>query len=305
MSLVVQNPEDENKNKLGNQHETGWNGFDAKDIEAFKKNIEPSKRHEIQKRLDHHYWQCMDELCDKYNYVKVVKHAFDWSFSPINSNMIGNLGVGYWKLSRLAIKWCVGYHAWEIDQLTKTDMLAAGLKASTVLASEIKRNNLRGIEVEYKAVQRFNYVNVSDQADVNGSSCDMKQTASLEETSNTLHETWKTEMSWLDEYMNRRGTLLKSEDALKLKKDIAHRRDPLKKTDYIEMAVQNSEWKLFPALDVFLWISTKEFFSDEYNQLIQKEEQLSKLDLTINILSTFAQTISNVNASPKTNSNRQ
>ena len=67
------------------------------------------------------------------------------------------------------------------------------------------------------------------------------------------------------------------------------------KTDEIKMATKHSEWKLFPALNVFLWLSPKEFFSNENNQFISKEEQLYKLDLAINMLAKFAQTISHGN----------
>lgn len=269
-----------------------WNGFDDQDMAAFEMNRGALEAEPVLiNRLSARYWQCMEELCRVCNYSVSSRRGDDWDFTPHDYSLIGNTGIGYWGEGGLAAKWCVGYHAWEMDKIMSFhDLLERGLAACDYLASSFSDEGaMEGLSVQFRAVQRFQYANAMDGTFFNSPICILKNKYT---TADTLKELWKTELAMLKEYHERRGIELVSSEALHLKRQIYRMRYPDKDETTISMATNHSTWRLFAAFDMFVWIEPKLFFVDDSGAFLNKCDQLAKLDKVVKGLAAFAQSIS-------------
>lgn len=263
-----------------------WNGFDLQDIEAFAMNAEKLESEEsLKNRLRSRYWQCMEDLCERYNYKVSARRGEDWDFTPHGRALLGNTGIGYWGSGALTAKWCVGYHAWEMDTLmAKPDLIDKGEIACHKLARFLSSCALsHGLEVEMRAVQRFQFVNAQDGAWYDGSFCAVSQNS---EFANSLKQIFKKEWDILVNFHRRRGQDLSSAEALEIKREIFGMRYPGEDGSKETMATGHERWNLFAALDVFIHIDPKVF-----GKVTAKERQLSELDKIVNGLALFAETI--------------
>ena len=269
-----------------------WNGFDGQDVAAFEMNTGALEAEPLLiNRLYARYWQCMEELCRTYNYAVSARRGDDWDFTPKGYNLVGNTGIGYWGEGGLAAKWCVGYHAWEMDKIMSyPDLLERGLAACDDFASSLSEDGaMEGLSVQFRAVQRFQFVNALDGSFFGSPICILKN---KETTADALKDLWKSELAMLKEYHERRGIELISSEALNIKRQIYKMRHPDKDETTISMATNHSTWRLFAAFDVFVWINPKLFFVDESGAFLGKCDQLARLDKVVNCIAAFAQSIS-------------
>jgi hypothetical protein len=269
-----------------------WNGYDASDMRAFEMNagsLEPEPA--LQNRLQSHYWQSMEDLCSKFDYTVQAKRGYDWDFTPKNVNLIGNTGIGYWGGSRLSVKWCVGYHAWEMDEIMKhSDLVQRGKTACGNLATALKSTpNHQGLWIEIRAVQRFQYANAMDGTWFDGSSMRIWE---IDNLNAALEDFWKKEVDLLMSYHSRRGKEVVSSEALIIKQDIFKMRHPDEKELPESMTTKHKTWQLFAALDVFIHIEPHFFTNGSEGQLMSKAEQLTELNRIVNAIAQFAEAVS-------------
>lgn len=274
-----------------------WNGFDKEDLDGFSMRAERMTEDEVVlNRLDNHYYQCMEDLCRKYNYEIKMRRGDDWDFTPSEFIMIGNTGIGHWQTSRLSVKWCVGYRAWEMDSLLELgDIVKRGENACKTMVKNIYEQGLYGTQLSFRAVQRFCFINAQDgtwEWD-DGSSFAFDSNIGLDEAADFVERNWQKEMEWLNEFKSRRGLEVDASEALRIKKDIISRKSSDEiDIDEIVMATRHSQWNLYPALDVFLHLTPDIFFKAKDGLPLSKDEQLAKLDNAVRIVAAFGQELS-------------
>ena len=237
------------------------------------------------------YRQFMEELCRQFNYRVLAKCGDDWDFTPDGLALIGNTGIAYWGDGRLSVKWCVGYHAWEMDAImSKHDLLQRGEIACGKLSEDLAASGfIQGLRVEMRAVQRFQYANAQDGTYVDGSSYSMADDGNAAEALKTI---WRKELVILNQFNARRGLEVTSTEALAIKKDIFRARHPDSDDLSINMRTRHEKWKLFAALDVFVHIDPQVFSTASVGECLTKTEQLAEMDKIVKALALFAETIS-------------
>ena len=270
-----------------------WNGFDTLDVTAFAMNAGLLKAEPVlQNRLASRYWQSMEELCKHFNYIVLARRGDDWDFTPRDLTLTGNTGIGYWGGGMLSVKWCVGYHAWEMDAImSKHDLIQRGEIACGKLSEDLAASGfIQGLSVEMRAVQRFQYANAQDGTWVDGSSYSMADDGNAAEALKTI---WRKELAILNQFNARRGLEVTSIEALDIKRDIFR----LRCSDFADlptgMSTRHETWKLFAAMDVFVHIDLKVFSKTSAGEDLRKTEQLAEMDNIVNALALFAETISN------------
>jgi hypothetical protein len=237
------------------------------------------------------YRQFMEELCRQFNYRVLAKRGDDWDFTPDGLTLIGNTGIAYWGDGMLSVKWCVGYHAWEMDVImSKHDLLQRGEIACGKLSEDLAASGfIQGLRVEMRAVQRFQYANAQDGTYVDGSSYSMADDGNAAEALKTI---WRKELVILNQFNARRGLEVTSTEALAIKKDIFRARHPDSDDLSINMRTRHEKWKLFAALDVFVHIDPQVFSTASVGECLTKTEQLAEMDKIVKALALFAETIS-------------
>jgi hypothetical protein len=269
-----------------------WNGFDALDIAAFAMDEEVLKAEPaLQNRLSVRYWQCMEELCKRFDYIILASRSEDWDFTPRGFNIIGNTGIGYWECENLTAKWCVGWHAWEMDMLmAKQALKEKGERACEQLAADLTESRIaQGLTVGIQAVQRFQYATATDSTWFGESSFSI---AGTQNAADTLKSIWNQELAMLNGFHNRRGLEVTSAEALEIKRDIFKIREPHNPNLPSEMKTKHETWKLFAALNVFVHIAPDIFSKGMKGAFMTKEEQLDEMDKIIRLLASFAEQIS-------------
>lgn len=245
----------------------------------------------LQNRLAYRYWQCMGELCRHFNYRVLAKRVDDWDFTPHDFTLIGNTGIGYWGSGNLSVKWCVGYHAWEMDTImSKEDLMQRGEIACGKLAENLTANVLaKGLCTEMRAVQRFQYANAQDGTWFDGSSYSMTDEGNEAEVLKTI---WRKELNLLKQFNGRRGLEVTSTEALNLKNEIFRLRYPDSSDLPTAMQTRHKKWMLFAAMDVQVHIDPKVFLQDEGKDCLPETKQLAELDNIVRAIALFAETIS-------------
>jgi hypothetical protein len=269
-----------------------WNGFDTLDVKAFAMNAGLLKAEPVlQNRLASRYWQSMEELCKHFDYIVLARRGDDWDFNPRDLTLIGNTGIGYWGGGMLSVKWCVGYHAWEMDAImSKHDLMQRGEIACGKLSEDLTASGfIQGLRVEMRAVQRFQYANAQDGTWFDGSSYSMADEGNAAEAISTI---WRKELDILNQFNARRGLEVTSTEALAIKKDVFIARHPDSHDLPTGMRTRHETWKLFAALDIFVHIDPKVFSTAYVGEGPTKTEQLAEMDIIVKALALFAETIS-------------
>lgn len=269
-----------------------WNGYDGLDMRSFEinaGNLEPEPV--LQNRLQSRFWQSMEELCSKFDYDVFARRGDDWDFTPKGFKLLGNTGIGYWGSCALSAKWCVGYHAWEMDEIMKhPDLAQRGEAACVKLATALEASRIRhGLSVEMRAVQRFQYINASDGTWFDASSISISDISDL---AAALKKLWKQEVDLLMSYHGRRGEEVSASEALEIKKKIYRMREPDEKELPDSMATRHKTWQLFAAFDLFVNIEPNVFGDSLTQSFMPRTEQLIEMDRIVCALAQFAETIS-------------
>jgi hypothetical protein len=274
-----------------------WNGFDERDRLAFEMRSgarEPEDQ--MLKRLDAHYTHCMEDLCGRGGYENVVERAYDWDFTVPPYQIIGNMGIGFWQESRLVVKWVAGWRSAQEAKVlaSKSDLVNRGADACRVFTDDLMSLPQRaGVIIEFKAGQRFNWINANDSTFLeHGSRVALESIEDGSRLCERLQAGWCYELEFYQECVGRYGTVLGADEALQLKRDLIRRRNPSHPVATVQMAQRQPRWRLFPVFEVFLWLDPSFFLHDAQGVSLGKETQLDRLAGAVQALARFAASVS-------------
>ena len=238
-----------------------WNGFDAEDLDTFEKTgpKDPSRL----RRLRSHYWDCMTDLCREGDYVPTAQRSDDWDFNPSDAGIIGNLGAGWWGSSRIALKWVVGAKSVrEIREFMKDpDAIAQrGRNACDALVDALRQTGMQDLTVTFRARYRFQ---AHSQQDGTGEEDWPEEHVGTDdrpvvECVGALQGRWTEELAQLGCFFARCGEEVSAETALAVKRAEARRMNDRADVNEISLRTKHQRWRLYPVLDVFIWISPRD-----------------------------------------------